>query len=289
MISVFVWYTLKLSLKGRQVEITVFEQIKRVDDNSTDFWTARDLCKVLGYSEYRHFLPVVEKAKEAANNSGQVIHNHFEDILEMVSLGSGAQRGIENIKLSRYACYLIIQNSDPSKEIVALGQTYFAIQTKRQEDADNMIEDSKRVVLREEISRHNTILASSAKKAGVSNFGTFQNAGYQGLYGGLTAQNIHSKKKLAKSQNILDHMGSEELAANLFRATQADAKLKREAIHGERNAGLAHYEVGQKVRKTIRELGGTMPENLPDVDGINKVKSRLKKSTKGIEGGVERS
>ncbi|QQR52154.1 DNA damage-inducible protein D [bacterium] len=258
------------------MNITVFEEIKLVDYSQAEYWMARDLCKVLGYSEYRHFLPVITKAKESAKNSGQVVHDHFEDILEMVVLGSGAQREIDDVKLSRYACYLIIQNSDPTKEVVALGQTYFAIQTKRQEDSDTLVEDGKRVVLRDEISVHNASLASSAKKAGVSNFGTFQNAGYKGLYK-MTAQQIHKKKQLKKSQGILDHMGSEELAANLFRATQADAKLKREGIQGEAEANLAHYEVGQKVRQTIDQLGGTMPENLPVADGINKAKTRIKK------------
>ena len=258
------------------MNITVFEDIKQFDEEQNEYWKARDLAKALDYTDYRNFLKVIDKAKESAKNSGQVVHNHFVDVNEMVTLGSGAQREIDDLKLSRYACYLIIQNSDPTKEVVALGQTYFAIQTKRQEDSDTLVEDGKRVVLRDEITVHNTSLASSAKKAGVSNFGTFQNAGYKGLYG-MTAQNIHKKKQLKKSQSILDHMGSEELAANLFRATQADAKLKREAIQGEAEANLAHYEVGQKVRQTIDQLGGTMPENLPVADGINKAKTRLKK------------
>jgi len=262
------------------MENNVFEQAKRINEYDAEFWTARDLYKILEYSEYRHFLPVVEKAKEAAVNSGAVVHNHFEDILEMVTIGSGAQRERENVILDRYACYLIVQNSDPSKEVVALGQTYFAIQTRRQEEADNLLEDRKRVMLREEVTKHNASLASSAKEAGVADFARFQNAGYQGLYGGLTAKQIHQRKKLKKSQQILDHMGSEELAANLFRATQADAKLKREGIKGEYSANMAHYEVGQKVRKTIKELGGTMPENLPPADGIGRAKTRIKSADK---------
>lgn len=260
--------------------MSIFEKIKNVDDNNVEFWMSRDLYKLLEYSEYRHFLPVVEKAKIAAKNSGEVVHNHFEDVLEMVPIGSGAERGRGNIKLDRYACYLIIQNSDPSKEVVALGQTYFAIQTRRQEVLDTLIEDQKRTMLREEVTKHNASLASSAKQAGVSNFGLFQNDGYRGLYGGLGMKAIHTKKKLKKSQKILDHMGSEELAANLFRATQADAKLKREAIKGELNARLAHHQVGQQVRKAIHDIGGTMPENLPTPDGIGQAKTRIKSAEK---------
>ncbi len=258
----------------------IFESIKHINEYGAEYWSARELYKILEYSEYRHFLPVIIKAKEACRNSDQDIHNHFEDVLDMVRVGSGGKRKIENINLSRYACYLIIQNSDPSKEIVALGQTYFAIQTRRQENADQLVEDQKRVHLRDEIKKHNTSLAEAAENAGVKKFGTFQNYGYKGLYGGLGAQEIHKIKKLKKSQKILDHMGSEELAANLFRATQADAKLRRENIQGEMRANLTHYAVGQKVRKTIDELGGTMPEELPPADGITKAGKRIGKIKK---------
>lgn len=195
----------------------------------------------------------------------------------MVRLGSGSKRGLEDMHLSRYACYLIIQNSDPSKEVVAIGQTYFAIQTRKQEKTDQLIEDQKRMHLRGEVKKHNASLAETADNAGVKKFGVFQNYGYKGLYGGLDAQKIHRIKKLKKSQKILDHMGSEELAANLFRATQADAKLRRENTQGEMNANLTHYDVGQKVRKTIDELGGDMPESLPPADGIGKAKTRIGK------------
>lgn len=262
------------------MDMSIFEEIKHVDKNGVEYWMARDLNKLLEYSEYRHFLPVIEKAKTSAQNSGEVVHNHFEDILEMVTIGSGAQRERDNIKLDRYACYLIVQNSDPSKGAVALGQAYFAIQTRKQEMSENLIEDSKRIMLREEVTKHNTSLASSAKQAGVSNFGLFQNDGYRGLYGGMSTQNIHAKKKLKKSQKILDHMGSEELAANLFRATQADAKLKREGIRGEVKARVAHYQVGQQVRKAIADIGGIMPENLPTPDGIGQAKKRIKSADK---------
>lgn len=255
----------------------IFEEIKYTNEYDSEYWSARELADVLDYSDYRNFLKVIEKAKEACKNSGQDIHNHFVEITEMVKIGSGAERSIDTVQLSRYACYLIVQNSNPSKEVVAFGQTYFTIQTRRQEKTDELIEDQKRVKLRDEIKNHNTSLAEAASNAGVENYGKFQNYGYQGLYGGLGAQDIHKKKGLKKSQKILDHMGSEELAANLFRATQTDAKLRRENIKGEMNANLAHQEVGKKVRETIKELGGTMPEDLPTEKNVEKSKKRLEK------------
>ncbi len=255
-----------------------FETIKRIDDDGAEYWSSRELAKELDYSDYRKFLNVVNKAKMSCENSGEVIHNHFVHMDEMVQIGSGAERLIDTIYLSRYACYLIVQNSDPTKVVVAKGQTYFAIQTRRQENSDNLIEDNNRVFLREEMKKHNTSLMKTASWAGVESFAIFQNSGYKGLYGGLTMQDIHSRKRLGKTQKILDHMNSEELAANLFRATQTEAKIKRENIKGQGNANLAHYEVGQKVRNTISNLGGTMPENLPTPDAIGKAKTRIKKS-----------
>lgn len=258
---------------------TVFEQIKRLDKN-IEYWTARDLSKVLEYSEYRHFKPVIEKAKEACKNSGYRIDDHFEDILGMVAIGSGAEREVDDVRLSRYACYLIVQNADPSKEIVALGQTYFATQTRLQEiqqlQAYQQLktEEEKRIFLRKEMFEHNKQLAAAAKNAGVVDpvdYAIFQNHGYMGLYGGLDAKGIHQRKGLKKSENILDHMGSTELAANLFRATQTEEKLKRENIKGKQKANQTHYDVGKKVRKTIQELGGTMPEDLPKADSIKKI------------------
>ncbi len=248
-----------------------FEDIRQETMDGQEFWSARDLARVLQYSEYRHFLPVIEKGKKACENSDKAVENHFEHILEMVEIGSGAKRSIENYRLSRYACYLIIQNADPSKAIVANGQTYFAIQTRRQELADDetfsqLDEDKKRVFLRNELKEHNKQLVEAASQAGVESnldFAIFQNHGYQGLYGGLGAKEIHQKKGLKKSQQILDHMGSTELAANLFRATQTEEKLRRDGIKGKRKANQTHYDVGAKVRQTIEDLGGTMPEELP--------------------------
>lgn len=261
-------------------KLNLFEQIRQTDENGNEYWSARDLSKALEYSEYRHFIPVIERAKEACINSGQNTTDHFEDILEMVTIGSGAQRKTENVKLSRYACYLIVQNADPTKEVVALGQTYFAVQTRLQEirqmeDYNRLTtENEKRLFLRNELAKHNLQLASAAKNAGVIepiDYAIFQNHGYMGLYGGLDAKAIHKKKGLKKSQQILDHMGSTELAANLFRATQTEEKLRRENIKGKQQANQTHYEVGKKVRKTIQELGGAMPENLSALESIKKI------------------
>ncbi len=257
----------------------IFETIKKIDNNGSEYWSSRELAKALEYADYRKFVNGIDKAKIACENSEEVIHNHFVHMDEMVSIGSGAERSVDTIYLSRYACYLVVQNSDPTKVIVAKDQTYFAIQTRRQEKTDNLVEDHNRVYLREEMKKHNTNLLHTASVARVESFAIFQNAGYKGLYGGLTMQDIHTKKNLKKSQKILDHIGSEELAANLFRATQTDAKIKRESIRGQGNASLAHMEVGQKVRNTIASLGGTMPEELPTPDAIGKAQTRVKKST----------
>lgn len=264
----------------------VFEEIKHIDEHQAEYWSARELAKVLEYSEFRHFQLAIEKAKKSCKNSGQSIKKHFEDILDMIELGNTASRKVSDIHLSRYACYLVVQNADPSKEIVALGQTYFAIQTRKQEMHEQLIEDQKRLFLRGEVTVHNKHLAETATRAGVKDYAVFNNHGYMGLYGGLKVQDIHRKKKLTKSQKILDHMGSEELAANLFRATQTDAKLKREQIHGEARANQTHFDVGKKVRQTIRELGGTMPEKLPSSDALGKTRTRVRKlerQTKEIE------
>ena len=198
----------------------------------------------------------------------------------MVDLGSGAKRQVKSVYLSRYACYLIVQNADPGKETVALGQTYFAVQTRKQELTEQAIEDERRLLLREEMRLHNVKLADAAKDAGVvepKDYAIFQNHGYMGLYGGLKAQDIHQRKNLKKSQQILDHMGSTELAANLFRATQAEEKLRREKITGKTKANNAYQEVGAKVRQTIKELGGTMPEDLPTAESIKKLEGIQKK------------
>jgi len=246
--------------------ISPFERIRRTNAAENEFWSSREFADVLGYTDYRNFETVVGKAKAACFNSGQRVEDHFVEVTEMVGIGSGAERSVKTILMSRYACYLAIQNADPTKEIVAMGQTYFAVQTRRQELGEQESEDQKCLLLRGEMRTHNAKLAEAARMAGVSDgrdYALFQNHGYMGLYGGLTAQGIHAKKKLKKSQGILDHMGSTELAANLFRATQTEEKFRREQIFGRDKANKAHHEVGTKVRQTIKELGGTMPENLP--------------------------
>lgn len=270
--------------------MTLFESIKHFDENGVEYWTSRSLWKVLEYNEYRNFLPVIEKAKIACENSGQRVENHFVDIHEMIVIGKGGERRVDSVKLSRYACYLIVQNADPSKTIVAQGQTYFAIQTRiaevqqMKEYQALSDEEEKRLFLRTELQKHNSELASAAKDAGVidsRDYAIFQNFGYQGLYGGMTAKDIHARKGLKQSQKILDHMGSTELAANLFRATQTEEKLRRENIKGKRKANMTHYEVGAKVRQTIKELGGTMPEDLPTVENIKAVEKKKQKLLEG--------
>lgn len=246
-----------------------FENIKHINEYGQEFWYARELQQALEYTEWRNFSAVVERAKAACSASGNEVDDHFVDVNKMVDIGSGTQREIDDVTLSRYACYLIVMNGDPRKQIIAVGQTYFAVKTRQQELVDNydqLTEDQKRLAIRDEIKRHNKSLAEAAQMAGVEtslDYATFQNYGYMGLYGGLTAQGIKQRKGLKKSQDILDHMGSTELAANLFRATQTDEKLRRENVQGKQAANLTHYEVGAKVRQTIADLGGTMPEDLP--------------------------
>jgi DNA-damage-inducible protein D len=263
-----------------------FEGIKLVNEFGGEFWMARRLAKILEYAEFRNFLPVIDKAKKACANSGQNIDDHFVEMHEMVDIGSGAQRKMESSALSRYACYLIVQNADSSKPIIANGQTYFAIQTRRKELEDDtgfqqLTEDQKRLTLRHELAEHNKQLVAAAKDAGVESgldYAIFQNHGYKGLYGGMDAKAIHQHKGLKKSHKILDHMGSTELAANLFRATQTEEKLKRDEVKGKTRANQTHHEVGAKVRQTIQELGGTMPEDLPTPDkGIPQLKTAQKK------------
>lgn len=264
---------------------TPFERIRQIDEDGIEFWSARDLIVVLEYTNWRNFKTVLLKAQIACENSGNDPADHFAGAIKMVAIGSDAKREVEDMHLSRYACYLIVQNADPAKEVVALGQTYFAVQTRRQEIAEEnalkeLTEDQRRLLLRQRIKHQNTDLASAAKSAGVItalDFAIFQNHGYRGLYNGLTAEAIHKRKKLKKSQHILDHMGTTELAANLFRSTQAEDKLRRDQIQGKDAANEVHYQAGVIVRRAISELGGTMPEDLPVVDSIKKLERAEKK------------
>ncbi len=250
--------------------VSPFESIRRTDDEGHEYWSARDLSRVLGYTNWRNFKYAIEKARIACENSNHESSDHFDASINMIETGKGARREIEDVLLSRYACYLIVQNADPSKEIVALGQTYFAVQTRRAEIADDelaeLTDDQKRLYIRAQLKEHNRLLATTASDAGVvtsNDFAIFQDHGYMGLYGGLNARDIHTRKRLKKSQQILDHMDSTELAANLFRATQTEEKLRRENVQGKSEANQTHFAVGRKVRQTIEELGGTMPEDLP--------------------------
>jgi DNA-damage-inducible protein D len=266
-----------------------FDAIRHQDADGDDYWFARDLAPLLEYQDWRNFVQVIDRARVACEKSGQAAAHHFGDITRMVEIGSGAQREIEDVRLSRYACYLIVQNGDPSKAVIALGQTYFAIQTRRQELADDarfakLSEDDKRLAIRNELAQHNKHLAAAAKDAGVVtplDYAVFQDHGYKGLYGGLAAKEIHKRKGLKKHQKILDHMGSTELAANLFRATQTEDKLKRDRVRGKQRANDTHFAVGRKVRQTIEELGGTMPERLPVPErSIGQIESAKKKLDK---------
>ncbi len=263
-----------------------FEDLKKLTEDGMEFWFARDLQPVFDYSRWEKFEAVIKKAMVACKNSGQTVVDHFHHVVKMVQIGSGAEREVKDCQLSRYACYLIVQNADSSKPVIANGQTYFAIQTRRKELEDDtgfqqLSEDQKRLMLRNELTEHNKHLAAAAKDAGVESrmdYAIFQNHGYKGLYGGLDAKGIHQHKGLKKSHKILDHMGSTELAANLFRATQTEEKLKRDGVKGKRQANQTHHKVGAKVRQTIQELGGTMPENLPTPNkGIPQLKNAQKK------------
>lgn len=266
---------------------SLFESIRHVDEYGQEFWYARELQVALEYTEWRNFCKVIDRAKEACKGSENAVSDHFVEVNKMVGIGSGAERELDDIQLSRYACYLIVQNGDPRKKVVALGQTYFAVKTRQQELADafeDLSEDAKRLATRNEVKRHNKSLAEAANMAGITDpvdYAIFQNKGYQGLYGGLGRKEIHERKGLKKSQDILDFMGSTELAANLFRATQTDEKIRRENIVGKAAANKTHYEVGKKVRQTIKELGGTMPENLPTPEkSIQQIEREEKKKLK---------
>ncbi|MGI6153582.1 MAG: DNA damage-inducible protein D [Christensenellaceae bacterium] len=269
-----------------------FEDIKCVRQDGSEFWSARELAPALEYLKWENFSKVIDRAMLACKNSGLEIADHFPDVRKMVNIGSDTKRKIKDYELTRYACYLIVQNGDPRKEVIALGQTYFAIQTYRQEIADKfneLDEDNKRLVIRGDIKQWNQMLAEAAHDAGVitnEEFAVFQNAGYMGLYGGMTVEDIHENKELAVREKILDFMGSEELIANLFRISQTESKLRRENIQGVNEASDAHYIVGREVRSAIERVDGVMPEDLPTPDKsisqiereqLNKLKKKNKK------------
>ncbi len=266
---------------------TVFEDIKHVDEYGNEYWFARELQIVLDYKKWQKFVNVIENAKAACEHSKFMIDEHFTQVGKMVNIGSNTSRNILDYKLSRYACYLIVQNSDPKKEVVALGQTYFAIQTRRQELTEKeysmLSEDEKRFYQRSLTKKGNYSLNQAAKEVGVKNFDQFHNAGYKGLYNGETADDIAKRKDLRYREDILDNMGSEELIANLFRISQTEQKLKRDNVRSEDKAKETHYEVGKEVRNAIKRLGGTMPEDLPTPEKSLKELEKEKNFQKKIE------
>ncbi len=253
--------------------VSPFDAIRRASEDGSEYWSARELSKLLGYDRWENFRKyVIPRTQKACENSGHAISDHIRGTTKLIKAGKGAQRSVEDFELTRFACYLVVENADPEKPIVALGQQYFAVQTRRQEINDelalaNLPEDQKRLIFRSLMSTYNTRLADAAKLAGViepRDFAIFQDHGYMGLYNGRRENDIHLQKGLtSRDQKILDYMGSEELAANMFRATQADAKLRRDQVSTKHKANDTHYQVGKEVREAIKRLGGTMPEDLP--------------------------
>ncbi|MEG1882000.1 MAG: DNA damage-inducible protein D [Clostridia bacterium] len=265
-----------------------FDDIKKMNENGEEYWDARELQEVLGYTKWENFHKVIKQAQISCKISQHEVLDHFPEVGKTVAMPSNAKpRIIANYKLSRYACYLIVMNGDPRKEIIALGQTYFAVKTRQQELQelyDRLTEDEKRLFLRGDIKQKNMLLAEAAHSAGIETiieYAEFQNWGYKGLYGGLTALDIATKKGIADGDDILDRMGSEELGANLFRITQTEAKLKREKVTTKRQANDTHFAVGKEVRKAIENLGGTMPEELPAAEkSIKEIEGEQKKQLK---------
>lgn len=265
----------------------IFESCKHIDDNGIEYWNAREMQEVLQYKEWRNFKKILESAKIACKISDQEVLDHFVEINKMINLAKGAKRKVLDYKLTRYACYLIVMNGDPRKEIIALVQTYFAVKTRQQEFQElfnQLTENEKRLFIRGDIKQKNMLLAESARKAGVitpTEFAIFQDCGYKGLYNGLTAKDIAKRKGINDNEEILDYMGSEELASNLFRITQTEGKLKKDQVTSKAQANKIHYDVGKTVRKAIQEIGGTMPEELPTPDkNIKELEKEIKKVSK---------
>ena len=265
-----------------EINNNTFEGIKHIDEFGIEFWYAREFMHALEYKRWDKFNNVIENAKMACENSGNAVYNHFSQVGKMINIAKGAKRKIDDYKLSRYGCYLIVQNSDPRKEVVALGQTYFAIQTRKQEISEkeysSLTEDEKRFYQRNLTKKGNYSLNQTAKKAGVKNFDKFHNAGYKGLYNGETADDIARRKGLRYREDILDNMESDELIANLFRISQTEQKLRKDNVKSENIANKVHYEVGEKIRNTIKELDGTMPEDLPTPEKSLKTLEKENKS-----------
>lgn len=245
----------------------IFEEIKHIDEGGVEFWHARELMEILEYTQWRNFLKVIDKAIEACKNSNINTCEHFADVSKMIQIANNAERVVDDFKLTRYACYLIAQNGDSRKKTIALAQTYFAVQTRKQEitrqEYEQLSEDEKRLYTRQNVKDKNNFLFDTAKLAGVKNYGKFNNYGYRGLYNGETAKDIAKRKGISEKEDILDYMSSTELATNLFRITQTDEVLKNKNINNENDACKTHHNVGQAVRQTIKRIGGTMPEDMP--------------------------
>ncbi|KKQ02573.1 MAG: DNA-damage-inducible protein [Parcubacteria group bacterium GW2011_GWB1_36_5] len=255
-----------------------FENIKKIDKNGIEYWQARELMPLLGYPKWENAEEVIGRAARACVNSGQTVDNHFHLIRKMVEIGSNSMREIKDWKLDRFACYLVAQNGDPNKQEIALAQTYFAIQTRRQEEFEQLSASDKRLFIRDEVAEENKKLFSTAKRAGVTKFGSFNDAGYKGLYG-MPLANIEDKKGIKKGE-LLDRAGTTELAANLFRITQTDEKIRKDNIKGDDLASRTHFMVGGKVRQTIKDIGGTLPENILPEKHIKELKNEKKKLLK---------
>ena len=244
-----------------------FEDIKHIDENGVEFWYARELMTILEYNKWENFEKVINKAKDACENSGISVFEHFPDVRKLSKRANNAEIEIKDYKLTRYACYLIAQNGDSRKKVIALAQTYFAVQTRKQEITEKeysmLTEDEKRFYQRDLTRKGNYSLNQTAKKAGVKNFDKFHNAGYKGLYNGETADDIAKRKGLRYREDILDNMGSDELIANLFRISQTEQKLRKDNVKGEKEANKTHYRIGKNIREVIAKNGGTMPEELP--------------------------
>jgi len=255
-----------------------FEAIKKIDENDIEYWEARELMPILGYEIWQKAEDVIMRAARACINSGQAVDNHFNRTVKMVEIGSNTERQVKDYKLDRYACYLIAQNGDPNKSEIAVAQTYFALQTRKQEVFERLPDTAKRLLIRQEVSDHNTKLFKTAKAAGVSQFGLFNDAGYKGLYG-VFLSDLEQRKGIKKGE-LLDRAGSTELAANLFRITQTDEKIQRDNIQGENAARRTHFMVGGKVRQTIKDIGGVLPEHLPAEKHIREVRKEIKQLEK---------
>lgn len=253
--------------KNENYNNKTFEDIKHIDENGIEFWYARELMPILQYSKWQNFEKILDKAKIACENSDISVFEHFTDVSKLSKRANNADVMIKDYKLTRYACYLIAQNGDSRKKVIALAQTYFAVQTRKQEISEKeyseLTEDEKRFYQRNLTRKGNYSLNQTAKKAGVKNFDRFHNSGYKGLYNGETADDIAKRKGLRYREDILDNMGSEELAANLFRITQTESRLKKDNICSEKEANKTHYNIGKNIREVIAKNGGTMPEELP--------------------------